>query len=201
MFTKLEKSANPDQITFFTGKNDTLRNVLAHVNIGKQVSFLDSASKLYKYAIRMGFEDVKLTSTEDVYSQKRSGRDRVITLQRVVRNEYKIVIRPYGKSEDAQVDHFTGTNKEFRKHLRDLHRNGMHAVRSEIENVAEIGFKIGSSTPSGRTPYSFGTIWLDRIECQPRHVGQLLKAIVHQAAILSGAKDDLLEMASMKIAA
>ena len=192
MFTKLSPVTDNTQITFNLGANDALRYLLANVNSGTQDSFRVEAGKLFDFASRLGLDDVKLAT-----ALKMPNKDRLITIERVLRKQFKIVFKADG---ETGIERFNGTDKELKRKLHDMRKAGKRPVRSEEEAVLAVGYKIGSASHSKANPYTFGIVWANAIEGAPQLIGRMLSTLAKYEQAVNSAKDDLLSETAKKFA-
>lgn len=189
MFTRLYPVNDENQITFFMTQNDEIRQVLGEVTEMVQTHFRCEAFKLFRFASRLGLEGTLTTSL------RMPKGNRVITVSRVTRDQYRIDFKTvFG----IDCDHFIGTERELRKQLHQMRKNGVKILHTEHEMVVADGYQFGSADVSGANPYTFGTVWADRIEGKPQLILRMLKTLSKCELVLSSAKDDLLERAAEK---
>ncbi len=185
MFTKLYPVTDTNQVTFFLSANDELRAVLSSVDSSTQDLFRIEARRLFNFADRLGLNP---TLSTKLWMPK---GNRVITIARVSRDQYRIEFRSAFGGRD--FEHFTGTEKALRRHLHEMRkRTKIFSVEKQI--AVEYGYQFGSADLSGSNPYTFGTVWTDRIEGQPHLITRMLKTLAKYELAVNSAKDSLLEL-------
>lgn len=187
MFTKLYPVTDTNQVTFFLSANDELRAVLNSVDSSTQDSFRIEARRLFNFADRLGLNP---TLSTKLWLPR---RNRIITIARVSRDQYRIEFRNSFGGRD--FEHFTGTEKALRRHLHDMRKQRVKVLSVEKQITVEYGYQFGSADLSGSNPYTFGIVWTDRIEGQPHLITRMLKILAQYELAVNSAKDSLLELA------
>lgn len=191
MYMKLYPVNEPTQVTFYMDSDPELRSLLEQVTSSTQDKFCTEAWNLFQFADRLGLDGTKL-----VTELKLRNTERRMTIQCVPYNQYRIFYRDGGF---VGFERFNGTEKDLKKELRAMRMAGQKPIRTEIEIELSRGYKFGSIKEDRTRPFTFGTVWGDRVEGKPHLITRMLKTLAQHERALSTAKDDLLEQVARKL--